>query len=77
MVWGTMLGVCKPLHHFWNQYSDPTGGTCIQANYFYFMVGIINMVIDLLIVSQETCISHNELVIDSCGIVTHTNSFHL
>lgn len=49
MVWGVMLGACKPIHYFWDQYSNSESGSCVDTTLFYLLAGIINMVIDILI----------------------------
>ncbi|KAI4768275.1 hypothetical protein E4T52_16625 [Aureobasidium sp. EXF-3400] len=49
MVWGVMLGVCTPISHFWNQYTEPEHGSCIDTTLFFLVAGIINMFIDIII----------------------------
>ncbi|KAI9741126.1 MAG: hypothetical protein M1834_002839 [Cirrosporium novae-zelandiae] len=50
MIWGTMLGACRPLHYYWDQYQDLTlEGTCIDVNKFFLIAGIMNMATDVII----------------------------
>lgn len=46
----TWLSGCRPVSYYWRQYTDPTAeGSCINASLFYFINGIIGMVIDIMI----------------------------
>lgn len=45
----TMAVACRPLSHYWGQYLGDTNGTCINVSLFYLVFGIINMVIDVVI----------------------------
>lgn len=49
MVWGVMLGVCTPISHFWNHYTEPGNGSCIDTTLFFLVAGIVNMLIDIVI----------------------------
>ncbi|KAI5238581.1 hypothetical protein E4T43_07342 [Aureobasidium subglaciale] len=49
MIWTVMLGACKPIHYFWDQYTDPQGGSCVDTTLFFLIAGIINMLIDFII----------------------------
>ena len=49
MVWTVMLGVCRPISYFWDQYTEPTSGSCIDTTLFFLVAGIINMLIDIAI----------------------------
>lgn len=48
VVWVTMGNVCRPIEHFWTQFSG-TEGTCIDINKFFLALGIVNMVNDFYI----------------------------
>ncbi|OTB00859.1 hypothetical protein M426DRAFT_323974 [Hypoxylon sp. CI-4A] len=44
----TWLSGCRPMAYYWKQYTDPTfQGRCINASVFYFVNGIIGLVIDI------------------------------
>lgn len=46
----TWLAGCRPISYYWRQYTDPTAiGACINAPVFYFVNGIIGMLIDIAI----------------------------
>ncbi|KAF1351915.1 hypothetical protein BDV97DRAFT_135102 [Delphinella strobiligena] len=49
MVWTTMLGICRPIHYFWDEFTAPDSGSCTNTNEFLLIAGIINMVIDIVI----------------------------
>ncbi|KER00034.1 hypothetical protein AUEXF2481DRAFT_1 [Aureobasidium subglaciale EXF-2481] len=49
MIWTVMLGACKPIHYFWDQYTDPHGGSCVDTTLFFPIAGIINLLIDFII----------------------------
>jgi hypothetical protein len=58
----TGLSGCRPVSHFWNQYTDPTAvGSCIDTSLFYFINGCIGLFIDVAILlvplptSQSPC----------------------
>jgi len=52
MIWGTMLGACSPISYYWNQYFVADAkGSCINVNLFFLIAGIINMLIDVSILS--------------------------
>lgn len=61
----TWLSGCRPVSYYWRQYTDPTAvGSCINASLFYFINGIIGMVIDISILlvpipTSECCYSSN------------------
>ncbi|CAJ0544318.1 Ff.00g035570.m01.CDS01 [Fusarium sp. VM40] len=48
VVWVTMGNACRPIEHFWTQFSG-TEGTCIDINKFFLALGIVNMVNDFYI----------------------------
>lgn len=48
-----MLGICRPIHYFWDEFTDPSSGSCTNTNEFLLVAGIINMVIDIVIVSDQ------------------------
>jgi hypothetical protein len=43
-----MGNVCRPIEHFWTQFSG-TEGTCIDINKFFLALGIVNMINDFYI----------------------------
>ncbi len=46
----TWLAGCRPLHYFWEQFTNPMAkGKCINASLFYFINGIIGLAIDIAI----------------------------
>ncbi|TLD14587.1 hypothetical protein PspLS_11006 [Pyricularia sp. CBS 133598] len=47
-IWVTMGNVCKPVTHFWTQFTG-TPGTCIDINTFFLALAIINMLIDFYV----------------------------
>lgn len=48
VIWVTMSTACKPVSHFWTQFSG-TEGKCIDVNKFFLALGIINMINDIII----------------------------
>ncbi|RDW67449.1 uncharacterized protein DSM5745_09315 [Aspergillus mulundensis] len=50
IVWVTMSTSCRPVSHFWTQFSG-TAGTCIDINQFFLAAGIINMLNDFIILA--------------------------
>lgn len=48
IIWVTMGNACKPVSHFWTQFSG-TDGKCINVNRFFLTLGILNMLNDLII----------------------------
>ncbi|EFX06590.1 pth11-like integral membrane protein [Grosmannia clavigera kw1407] len=50
IIWVTMANCCKPLSHYWNQFSGAKG-KCIDVNKFFLALGIINMLNDVIILS--------------------------
>lgn len=47
-----MLGACQPLDYYWREYTDPTAkGKCINVNKFFLVMGIINMLTDVFILT--------------------------
>ncbi|TLS21251.1 uncharacterized protein PpBr36_10570 [Pyricularia pennisetigena] len=47
-IWVTMGNVCKPVTHFWTQFTG-TAGVCIDINTFFLALAIINMLIDFYV----------------------------
>lgn len=45
----TMAAACRPVSFYWEQYLGETNGTCIDVTLFYLVFGIVNMVIDVVI----------------------------
>ncbi|ROV87172.1 hypothetical protein VMCG_10663 [Cytospora schulzeri] len=45
----TMAAACRPVSFYWTQYLGETGGTCIDVTLFYLVFGIVNMVVDVVI----------------------------
>lgn len=43
-----MGNACKPVSHFWTQFSG-TKGECINVNQFFLALGILNMLNDFII----------------------------
>jgi len=51
----TWLAGCQPTEYYWKQYTDPAAtGKCIDAPLFYFVNGIIGLVIDVAILLVPT-----------------------
>ncbi|KAF2089745.1 hypothetical protein K490DRAFT_22081, partial [Saccharata proteae CBS 121410] len=48
ILWITMAVACQPLDYYWNQYIGAKG-TCINVTMFFLILGIINMVNDVVI----------------------------
>ncbi|KAJ5213071.1 hypothetical protein N7449_000240 [Penicillium cf. viridicatum] len=48
IIWVTMGNACKPVSHFWTQFSG-TEGECINVNQFFLALGILNMLNDFII----------------------------
>ncbi|KAJ5342621.1 hypothetical protein N7541_011745 [Penicillium brevicompactum] len=49
-VIATISVACRPLSHFWLQYTDPSAeGTCISTSDFFLINGIISVLIDVMI----------------------------
>ncbi|KAK4185421.1 hypothetical protein QBC35DRAFT_16273 [Podospora australis] len=46
----TWLTGCRPVKYYWEQYTNPVAvGTCIDAPLFYFINGVIGLVVDLAV----------------------------
>ncbi|KGO73924.1 hypothetical protein PITC_016800 [Penicillium italicum] len=46
----TIAAACRPTSYFWDQYIDPTAkGTCIDVPNFFFVSGIVAVLIDVMI----------------------------
>ncbi|ROV98635.1 hypothetical protein VSDG_04342 [Cytospora chrysosperma] len=45
----TMAAACRPVSFYWEQYLGRTDGVCIDVTLFYLVFGIVNMVIDVVI----------------------------
>lgn len=43
--------VCKPISFFWDQVVDPTGGKCVNIEYLYYSVNVINILIDCVLLT--------------------------
>jgi hypothetical protein len=50
ILWITMAFACKPVSFFWTQYLG-TEGTCIEVKLFFLVLGIMNMMNDIIILS--------------------------
>ncbi|CAF3492895.1 unnamed protein product [Fusarium graminearum] len=50
ILWITMAFACKPISFFWNQYIGAKG-KCIDVKLFFLVLGIMNMVNDIIILS--------------------------
>ncbi|GKU22926.1 unnamed protein product [Fusarium langsethiae] len=50
ILWITMAFACKPVSFFWNQYIGAEG-KCIDVKLFFLVLGIMNMVNDIIILS--------------------------
>ncbi|KAF4980833.1 hypothetical protein FZEAL_3249 [Fusarium zealandicum] len=50
VLWITMACACSPVSHFWNQYLGSTG-TCIDVKLFFLVLGIMNMMNDIIILT--------------------------
>ncbi|KAH8204966.1 hypothetical protein TruAng_000849 [Truncatella angustata] len=48
IIWLTMASCCKPVSHFWSRFVG-SSGTCIDINTFFLALGIINMLIDIIV----------------------------
>ena len=48
LIWVTMGNSCRPMTHFWTQFSG-TKGHCIDVDTFFLAAGIINMLNDFII----------------------------
>ncbi|KXG53367.1 uncharacterized protein PGRI_004170 [Penicillium griseofulvum] len=48
IIWVTMGNACRPVSHFWTQFSA-TEGKCINVNQFFLALGILNMLNDFII----------------------------
>ncbi|KAL4882850.1 hypothetical protein BJY04DRAFT_216938 [Aspergillus karnatakaensis] len=49
-IWITMATACRPVTHFWTQFSG-TSGECININSFFLALGIINMLNDTILLA--------------------------
>ncbi|KAJ5122433.1 hypothetical protein N7526_009370 [Penicillium atrosanguineum] len=54
IIWVTMGNSCKPVSHFWTQFSGTTG-ECIDVDHFFLALGIINMLNDFIILKAAIC----------------------
>lgn len=46
----TIAVACRPVSYFWQQYTDPAAeGTCVDVPQFFFINGIIAVLIDVMI----------------------------
>ncbi|CCT75883.1 related to integral membrane protein [Fusarium fujikuroi] len=50
ILWITMPFACKPVSHFWNQYLGAKG-KCIEVKLFFLVLGIMNMMNDIIILT--------------------------
>ncbi|KAM0334941.1 hypothetical protein ACHAPQ_004706, partial [Fusarium lateritium] len=50
ILWITMAFACRPVSHFWNQYLGAPG-KCIDVKLFFLVLGIMNMVNDIIILT--------------------------
>ncbi|KAF4424714.1 hypothetical protein F53441_14224 [Fusarium austroafricanum] len=50
ILWITMAFACRPVSHFWNQYKG-SKGTCIEVKMFFLVLGIVNMLNDITILT--------------------------
>lgn len=48
ILWVTMAAACRPVRYFWEQYIGGKG-KCINVTLFYLILGIVNMLNDILI----------------------------
>ncbi|KAH0174745.1 hypothetical protein KCU67_g608, partial [Aureobasidium melanogenum] len=48
-VWLPMTVACRPMDHFWNQYTGETNGSCINYLSMWIITGIFSAALDLLI----------------------------
>ncbi|KAJ4249749.1 hypothetical protein NW762_012090 [Fusarium torreyae] len=48
ILWIVMACACRPVSHFWNQYLG-SKGTCIDVKLFFLVLGIMNMINDMVI----------------------------
>lgn len=46
-----MACACRPLSFYWRQYAGDTDGFCIDVLGFYLIIGIINMINDIIILT--------------------------
>ncbi len=51
IMWITMACACRPMSFYWNQYIGATDGVCIDVLAFFLAFGIVNMVIDVAILT--------------------------
>ncbi|KAG5790479.1 hypothetical protein H9Q69_010460 [Fusarium xylarioides] len=50
ILWITMPFACRPVSHFWNQYLGAKG-KCIGVKLFFLVLGIMNMMNDIIILT--------------------------
>lgn len=50
ILWITMACACRPVSYYWNQYLGAEG-TCINVELFFLVLGIVNMVNDIIILA--------------------------
>lgn len=50
IIWITIANVCKPVFFFWNQFIGAEG-TCIDVNGFFLALGIMNMLVDVVVLA--------------------------
>lgn len=48
IVWITMANCCQPVSLFWNRFLGAEGD-CIDINTFFLALGIINMLVDIIV----------------------------
>ncbi|KAH6991141.1 hypothetical protein BKA56DRAFT_628522 [Ilyonectria sp. MPI-CAGE-AT-0026] len=48
ILWITMACACRPVSYYWNQYLGAKG-TCIDTHLFFLLLGIVNMLNDIII----------------------------
>ncbi|ROW13325.1 hypothetical protein VPNG_05533 [Cytospora leucostoma] len=49
IMFTTMAASCQPTSYNWERYLGSTEGKCIDIGLFYFVIAIINMVVDVII----------------------------
>ncbi|KAF4958721.1 hypothetical protein FSARC_10946 [Fusarium sarcochroum] len=50
ILWIVMACACRPISHFWNQYLG-SEGKCIDVKLFFLVLGIMNMINDIIILT--------------------------
>ena len=46
-----MAAACRPVSFWWEQYLGSTDGTCIDVVLFYLVFGVVNMIVDIVILT--------------------------